>query len=341
MIPNKNNDTITVRHIKTADQAHEAHLKEVRNVHDGALSHKRLVANARQDSVGKSVNKHPLQSKDAVKDSLPQYTKRAKNMSKENKHSAFQVQTFFSNTPYYHPELNGKRPGVSGDPLPYTVAGDNLLTALLLAFFLLGCLSFARSRQFIIRQGKSFFKLKRSRPGSMTETSSEIRFQLFMVLQTALLLGLVSFFYISDTVGRDFITDQYTVIGLLGGVVAVYYLLKLMMYNIVGWLFFDSSQTADWNKSFLFLTTSQGVVVFPAVMLRAYFGLSINYILGYVLGIILLGKLLSFYKSFLIFFRQTNAYLQIILYFCTLEIAPLFALWGILVLVGNYLKVNI
>ena len=48
----------------------------------------------------------------------------------------------------------------------------------------------------------------------------------------------------------------------------------------------------------------------------------------YVGAVVVLSRLLSLYKCFLIFFRQKGVYLQIILYFCALEISPIIMLSG-------------
>ena len=50
--------------------------------------------------------------------------------------------------------------------------------------------------------------------------------------------------------------------------------------------------------------------------------------------------MLTFYKSWAIFFRQNSMFLQIILYLCTLEIVPLLSLGGALVWITDVLKVN-
>ena len=89
-------------------------------------------------------------------------------------------ESFFSNSHFYHPELPAGRPGVAGDPLPYTIASDNLLTSLLLACFILGCVAFAQSREFIFRQVKHFFRVRNEGTSEIAETTGEIRFQLFL-----------------------------------------------------------------------------------------------------------------------------------------------------------------
>ena len=93
-------------------------------------------------------------------------------------------------------------------------------------------------------------------------------------------------------------------------------------------------------KAYLFLFSCEGVLLFPVVMLLTYFNLSLDAAIIYALIVVGLVKILSFYKSYIIFFRGNGSFLQIFLYFCALEVVPLFALWGGLVLISHYLKIN-
>lgn len=76
------------------------------------------------------------------------------------------------------------------------------------------------------------------------------------------------------------------------------------------------------------------------VMLSVYFNLSLQTTIVYTSVVVILVKLLAFYKSYLIFFRKTSVVVQSFLYFCALELMPLGSLWGVLVLTDNYLKIN-
>lgn len=58
-------------------------------------------------------------------------------------------ESFFSKDSLFHPELRGGRLGVVGDPVPYTVAGDNFITSLLLLCFVLACIAFSKSKHFV------------------------------------------------------------------------------------------------------------------------------------------------------------------------------------------------
>lgn len=255
--------------------------------------------------------------------SLPQYYK----------------QSFFSKSPMFHPELKGGRLGVAGDPVPYTVAGDNLITGLLLLCFVFASIAFSRSREFIYRQLKNFFYAPRTGTTTISETSSEIRYQFFFVLQTCLLFSIGYFFYNQRT-SDTFILEQYQIIGIFTAVFASYFLLKPLLYILPGMVFFGRRQNDQWSKTYLFLISSEGVLLFPVIMLLSYFGFSMEGTIFYTLFVVILVKILSFYKCYTIFFKRNGGFLQLFLYFCALEMMPLGALWGVLTLISSYLKIN-
>ena len=249
-------------------------------------------------------------------------------------------ESFFSNDSLFHPELTGGRLGVAGDPVPYSVASDNVITGLLLGTFILAMLALAKSREFIIRQAKNFFYVQRANTTEITETSGELWVQMFLVLQTCLLFSIV-FFFSQRTGGTEtFVVDQYQVIGIFTGVIAAYFAVKMILYWGVGSVFFESKKIEQWSKSFLFLISAEGILLFPLVMLLSYFDLSMKSAAIYALVVIILVKILTFYKTFLIFFQKKGRFLQNILYLCALEIVPLFLLGGALTLINSFLKVN-
>ena len=71
-----------------------------------------------------------------------------------------------------------------------------------------------------------------------------------------------------------------------------------------------------------------------------YFDMPIRNVEIYFATVLFLVKLMTFYKCYLIFFRQNVVSLQIILYLCALEIVPLLVLWGVLDFTANSLKIN-
>jgi len=251
-------------------------------------------------------------------------------------------ENFFSKDSLLHPEISGGRYGMAGDPIPYSMRSDDVITGLLLGCFVLAIIAITRSRQFIYRQAKNFFYIPRSENVTeITETASEYRFQFFLVLEACLLCGLLAFLYTETNIADTFILkSQYQLIGIFFGCFLAYFLLKLLFYTILNTVFFDKKKNGQWIKSQLFIWSMMGIALFPLVLLQSYFDLSMQSSLIYAAIIIILVKILTFYKCYVIFFRQNAFFLQIILYFCALEIVPMLILFGILAQIVDYLKIN-
>ena len=249
---------------------------------------------------------------------------------------------FFANDSLLSADVEGGRYGVAGDPKPYSMSNDDVITGLLLACFVFSLIAISRSVSFIVRQAKDFFFVRHSEnTTALTETTSELRIQLFFVGQTCLMLALIAFFYTLEMVGSTFfLKAQYHLVAIFTGCFVAYYLLKALLYEIVNSIFFDRKQNEQWFKSQLFLTAMMGIALFPLVMLQCYFNLPMQTALICVIVLLILVKISTFYKCYVIFFRQNSISLQIILYFCTLEIIPLLSLAGVLVIIVDYLKIN-
>ncbi len=241
----------------------------------------------------------------------------------------------------YRPEVLYRRPGMEGNPVPYTIGSDNLISSIVIGCFVIAMVSVSKSASFIRRMLKNFFRTPQEGTTVIAETSTELRIQIFLLLQTALLAALVIFFFNTNEKGEDYALPQYAVIGIFMGITVAYFALKFLLYMVVNWVFFDHKKNEQWMKAQLFILAGLGIVVFPIVLLMAYFNLSIHSVVIYGCVVVILFKLLSFYKAYLIFFRKTNAIVQSFLYLCALEMMPLGALWGALALTDNYLKVNL
>lgn len=231
--------------------------------------------------------------------------------------------------------------GVAADPVPYSISGDNVITGLLILCFILAAISFSRSRRFIARQAKKFFYTPNERTTAITETTNEIRFQVFLVALTCLLGSIIVFFYTIENVSDTFVlSSQYQLIAIYFGIFVAYFVVKFILYQFVNWVFFDRRRNERWIKAQLFISAMEGMMFFPLVLLMIYFDLSIRTTVIVALSIIILVKLLSFYKCYIIFFRRLGGFLQIILYFCALELIPVAALYGSIAMTNGFLRIN-
>ncbi len=235
---------------------------------------------------------------------------------------------------------NGHPNGVSGIPAPYAVSNDNVIAAMLLGCFVMEMVAFSLSRNFIERQVKSFFRVSRSKE-SMVEADGELRFQTILVAQTSLLFSILYYFFVHELrTGKLSSGSQLGAIGCFFCVFIAYFLFKNLIYGFVNWVFFDRKNNGQWRRMQVFLSSLEGVLLFPIVLLQVYFSLSLQAAMIYTLFVILFIKMLAFYKSYTIFFKRMGASLQIILYFCALELMPLMVLWGVLFITDNYLIIN-
>ena len=250
-------------------------------------------------------------------------------------------ESFFANDTLFHPERSGGRYGVAGDTVPYTVRGDNAMTIILLMGFISMIISASESRRFIIKQLKSIFYLPKYFDTALSETSSELRFQLFMVALTSLLYAVIILYYSTRYISDTFIIDShYQLTGIFLGLTLGYFIFKAIIYTIVNWTFFGVKRNLHWLKALLFLVSSEGMLLFPVVLLLSYFNLNVKTALIITSIILILVKTVTFYKSYVIFFRRKSLFLQNILYFCALEIVPLVSFGGLAATAINVLKIN-
>ena len=248
-------------------------------------------------------------------------------------------ENFFSNDSLYHPELAGGRYGVAGDPIPETMSNDSLISGLLILCFLVMTFAFSKISGFIGRQVKDFFYVQKGEH-SMTETGNEIKIQIVFSVITSLTISLLYYLYVITKVDNTFIfSTDHMLLGVIFLVVLAYFLLKGLVYTVVNTIMFDGSKNRKFLTSLIFLISMEGVLLFPVLLLRAYFQFPLQSAVIYTFGVVFIIKILTIYKTYVIFFNQKALYLQIILYFCALEMVPLLSLWGGLAVIVNHLRV--
>lgn len=248
---------------------------------------------------------------------------------------------FFSKDTLFHPELPGGRYGVAGDPVPYTIHNDNIITSLLLVCFVLTLISLSNTSHFIISQAKKFFYTPHEESTEVAETANEMRFLVSLIILDSIMIALLYYFYSLHTYGDTYVLkSQYYLIVIYLAMTVAYFILRFLTYSIVNTVFFGSKKSGQFAKALLFISSLEATMLFPLVVLSVYFELSIKNAIIYFTTVLVIVKILTIYKCFTIFFRQKVFKLQIILYFCSLEIVPLLAFWGVLETTANSLKIN-
>ena len=202
--------------------------------------------------------------------------------------------------------------GVAGDPVPYRLRHDDIVTSTLLVSFVLMMWVIAASWKFLRVMIKDFF-YHRIRPNLFADrVDTELRGRFFLVPETF---------------------EQASPYGLLAigtTVVGIYYLSKLCFYNFVNSVFFDAAHRRLWNDTYFVSILLIGVILLPLTLLVVFFDLPFSQALSAYVLLMAFVKILLLYKANRIFFSSFSGSLHVILYFCALEIAPLLFAWGLL-----------
>mgnify|MGYP002625735393 CR=1 FL=1 len=210
--------------------------------------------------------------------------------------------------------------GEAGVAVPYSVRSDDVLSLSLLLCFVLFVVSLSGSRHAVARQLKWFFR-PRLTDEDVQDTWSW--FTVAMVFVDCVLLGLLTFILVSEWLLPQLDVEHPALFtALLGVLFLVYFLVKWLLYTIVNNVFFDGKKCLLWNKSFLMLITMEGVLLLPLALLVVYFNLSLEKATWCVVFVLILNKMLAFFKMWMIFFRQNGRFIQNILYLCALEFTP-------------------
>lgn len=226
--------------------------------------------------------------------------------------------------------------GEAGDPVPTSLAADDGVTATLLACFLLAMAALTGARAFVVRMAKAFFRTSRDGSAPMSETPAEVRFQSLLVVEGCLLLAVLQHSVDFSTGRADpYAGADHWAMATYAAIFAAYIVGKHAVQAVANAVFFDTRANREWLRWALFIAAAEGAAMFPVTLLRVYFDLPVAAVMAALGAIVAAAKVLSLCKCKTIFFRSNGGFLQIILYFCALEIAPLLALCGILVANGN------
>lgn len=231
--------------------------------------------------------------------------------------------------------------GMEADPVPYATRHDALILGALFTLFVLYLVVFVQARAFLLRQAKAFFRSGAELVTNVPDLPSELRTAPLAWLALVVECGMLTFFYFKEVAQvQTLVFSRYVVFAALTALFGVYFIAKGTLHRFVNWVFFDGKKIGQWNKAQLALAALESLLLLPLVVTVPFVDIPLPEGLFYVLFVVLFVKILSFYKTYVIFFRRFGAVLQIFLYFCALELIPLAALGGFLVFVRDYLQIN-
>jgi len=269
-------------------------------------------------------------------DSLPCLVLLPDSIEEEQNDTVF----YFENTSCDFSALVRHEPGVAGVFRPSSLQDNSMVTLILVVCFVLIGISLAWFHSFFWERFRGLFFVHHSE-GRSSDTSNETRVQFLYVVLNCLFLAILASHFVLQKINTTlFLGNNQLMTGLLMAVIMGYYILKWGLTMGVNCVLFGSNKNLQWMRDVLFVTSLQGLLLFPLILLHVYFSWWGYNVVYYFTLVVFSAKLLTFYKSWKIFFQQKGGLMQTFLYFCTLEIVPLLAFASCFRIAMEWLRIN-
>ena len=245
---------------------------------------------------------------------------------------------FFSGSQWVNDDSTIHLVGVSGEPVPYRLSNDAIVTATLMLCLFLGAFVVCRSMQALGMQMKNFFRLRDRNEDFSLKSEGEVKDQLFIVLLESIVLGLLCFSFFSRLLSEHFtVLSPYVMLLANMGILLIYFAYKYGLLSLFNWTFFFFFSRQTWLRSYNLVAFGKAIILLLLLMVILYFDLPSLVCIYIVLAVIAIAEMLVLYKTKQIFFSSVLGLIPTILYFCALELLPLFFLWEMLVATNEFL----
>lgn len=214
-------------------------------------------------------------------------------------------------------------------PMPpphYT--NDYMVCGILICTFILAAVLSDRKHYFRLQLKSFFLPRENSIEGVRTTSIVYLRIAMYIVclFSTTLLLAIFAADKTSSTMGYG------TLWITASAAIALFYILRTLIFAATNRIFFDSSTTIMWEQSYACWTILSSIPLYLLSVIAVFFNLSSNTIpLIFAIGLGLL-EMCLLYKAFHIFSTKKYGILQIFVYLCSLELMPLLVAGKALVL---------
>jgi len=229
---------------------------------------------------------------------------------------------------------------MNGRLIPYYVIHDSWISILILLCFISCCYLLSKGGKTIAREFKDIFD-NQSYPYPSPATREEIQFRIFFEIQ---LCFIGSLFFLEYTT-NDIVTytnsfDPLTKIAIYAGIIFLGRTLKILIYQFIGWIFFNKDTTEAWIKCYYTTDLALIFILFPLLLIAVYHNLPPQIYLFIGSFLLILAKSILFFKGSKLFSLHFHGKLYFILYLCALEIIPLILIVLVLFQTNNFLQLK-
>lgn len=230
--------------------------------------------------------------------------------------------------------------GFDADPIPPAPYNNSLLVSIVVVVFLLFAFTFKKGTKFLGEIFSSVLNVKERQSLFDDSTVRETQLRAVLLCMTFVSEG----FCLFELLARHLPALSGT-IGLgtcCGSLVALaYYYLQKWTYRGIGLVFTDAPHTRKWVESFISINAIISIPMAVPVLAMIFIPQWKAAMLVTAGLVYLASRILFIYKGFKIFYRNILDLFYFIVYFCALEIAPLFWVYKSSILIYNFVELKI
>lgn len=124
---------------------------------------------------------------------------------------------------------------------------------------------------------------------------------------------------------------------LFAGIALSFYLLQLVLFNVLGFIFSDKESTRVWLDGFKASQSLLGLLLFPVVVVSLTQPSLCKIMLISATILYICTRIIFICKGFRIFYSNLLSFVYFILYLCSVEIVPLIAIYGVTISLCNHI----
>ena len=247
---------------------------------------------------------------------------------------------FFQDSPYWHPELPARQTGYPCHLLPYRVSHDSHIACAMLMCLVMLVYMLLRYGGEMRSQMHDFFLPARAKQGHRQglSTAQGLLSMPFVCLMLSV-MGSIAV-SVAEQDSLSLLPDSVTRLAVQGFYMASWLLLlfaKVNSYAFTNWIFFNKQARREWHDNLFLIQALETVLLYPILLLVVYVSASPQVFVWSTLSVIALTKALLLYKAGRVFSVKIYGVLHLFVYFCTLEVAPMWVTLKILTRITDLL----
>ena len=225
-------------------------------------------------------------------------------------------------------------PTIKAEQIPFSTFSNSWISLLIVICFLFVTSSYQASNHFLKTLFSEIFEEKQRHRSFQKSTLAAVRLKVAFLVMTFVIEGL-ALYVVFEKMSSSRITPISSLL-IVGGFAILFSLLYIIWFlfgNFIGFVFSEKNKTSIWLSSLTNIIILRGLALFIPVLVAIYHPIPLNTFITVTVSVYLATRLLFIFSGIKIFFSDFYSLIYGVLYLCTLEIAPLLAIYkGIFIL---------